>query len=415
MARWIESAWIPAHPGPAWRIVQDTYACAHGLVIERFDRALELPGGYTFRGEEPVACDAVPPVSEYTLKGDLAYRTGAFLYRFGIGEDAPAVEVLVTAAYYTDEGHKTCLACVPADFLPAWSEFALECARLSGALDPLPKVRIIGGRSDSFEPTVDWGDIVLPDELKDELMRDVESFFAKGVDVYRRLNLKPFRKLLLAGIPGTGKTMICSALAKWAIARDYLVIYVSSADYSGAAFWKIEAALAAAANSNLPTLILLEEMDAYLRDEDQKALVLNVLDGAEARENERGTLLIATTNYPEAIDERVLKRPGRLDRVFIIPETRTAENAEQMLRHYLGDLWREEHAAVAREMVGYPGAFIREVAIHAMTRIAFAGQETLPASVLEDSFERLLDQITAKDNFLTSHRHNGVGFIVAAN
>ena len=56
--------------------------------------------------------------------------------------------------------------------------------------------------------------------------------------------------------------------------------------------------------------------------DEEKALVLNVLDGAEAKENAQGTMLIATTNYPEAIDERVLKRPGRLDRVFIVPEVR---------------------------------------------------------------------------------------------
>jgi hypothetical protein len=39
-------------------------------------------------------------------------------------------------------------------------------------------------------------------------------------------------------------------------------------------------ALAVAANSNLPTLILLEELDAYLHEEE-KGLVLNGLDGSE--------------------------------------------------------------------------------------------------------------------------------------
>ncbi len=281
-------------------------------------------------------------------------------------------------------------------------------------MEPIPKVRIIGGRSDSFEPTVEWDDIILPEDLKELLLRDVESFFSKGIAVYQRLKLKPFRKLLLAGVPGTGKTMLCSALAKWALDRDIVVIYVSSADYSGAAFWKIENALAIASDSKRPTLILLEELDAYLRDEDDKALVLNVLDGAEARENDAGTLLVATTNYPEAIDERVLKRPGRLDRVFIIPETRDRAGAEKMLRYYLGKLYRDEHAVMAKEMVGYPGAFIREVAISAITQMAFADEEELSLDLLQESFNRLLEQITAKDNFLLRARNNGFGFVVAA-
>jgi SpoVK/Ycf46/Vps4 family AAA+-type ATPase len=294
---------------------------------------------------------------------------------------------------------------------PAWTAFTNICDTLAGALNPAPRVRIIGGSRASFEPKVGWEDIILPADLKDELIRDVESFFTKGIDIYRQLNLKPFRKLLLAGIPGTGKTMLCMALAKWALDREYLVIYISSNDYAGAAFWKIEEAISIASASDLPTLILLEELDAYVSDDDDKALVLNVLDGAEAEENDQGTLLIATTNYPEAIDERVLKRPGRLDRVFIIPEVRERDAAEKMLRHYLGAQWREDHIAIARELVGYPGAFIREVAIHALTQITFAGEDELTLARLDESFTRLLDQITAKDDFLTRYRDSGFGFV----
>ena len=126
-----------------------------------------------------------------------------------------------------------------------------------------------------------WNDVVLPATLKNDLLHDVRSFFAKGVEVYKQLKLKPFRKILLAGVPGTGKTMLCSALAKWALDQHFLVIYVSSADQNGATFWKIEQALAIAANSSIPTLIILEELDAYLHGHE-KAMVLNVLDGSES-------------------------------------------------------------------------------------------------------------------------------------
>jgi len=253
-------------------------------------------------------------------------------------------------------------------------------------------------------PKVTWDEIVLPEKLKNDLLEDVSSFFTKGVDVYRRLNLKPFRKLLLAGVPGTGKTMICSALAKWALEQKYLAIYVSSAvrrqgtDY-GSSFDKIEQALSVAASSALPTLILLEELDAYLHEEE-KALVLNVLDGNESEINDKGTLLIATTNYPEAIDERVLKRPGRLDRIFIIPETRAAVDAEKMLRQYLGALWQDAHKALIPALVGYPGAFIREVAVHALTQCAYDDLDHLSLELLERSFTGLKTQLEARDDFL---------------
>ncbi|HLA45240.1 MAG TPA: ATP-binding protein, partial [Aggregatilineales bacterium] len=249
--------------------------------------------------------------------------------------------------------------------------------------------------------------IVLPPTLKTELLEDVESFFGKGVQVYRRLKLKPFRKLLLAGVPGTGKTMLCSALAKWALKRRYLVVYVSSADERGATFEKIEEALRAAAEAKSPTLILLEEIDAYLQKKDEKSLVLNVLDGSESAINDKGTLLIATTNYPEAIDERILKRPGRLDRIYIVPETRNALDAEKMLRQYLGVMWREEHIEVADRLVGYPGAFIREGAIYALTRVAYDSLNEISVDLLHESFDRLRSQIEARDDFLTRQRDYG--------
>ena len=294
-----------------------------------------------------------------------------------------------------------CLAAVPRACLPVWTLFASECNRLAHAMQPSSRVEIIGGRLTSFEPTVDWEDVILPAALKNDLLHDVRSFFAKGVEVYQQLKLKPFRKILLAGVPGTGKTMLCSALAKWALDQQFLVIYVSSADQHGATFWKIEQALAIASNSSIPTLIILEELDAYLHGHE-KAMVLNVLDGSELRVNNRGTLLISTTNYPEVIDERVLKRPGRLDRIFIIPETRTHDDAEKMLRLYLGPLWQEAHQTLVPRFIGYPGAFVREVAVYALTQVAFDELPELPLDLLERSFEGLRDQIAVRDDFLTA-------------
>jgi SpoVK/Ycf46/Vps4 family AAA+-type ATPase len=277
--------------------------------------------------------------------------------------------------------------------------------RLANALEPLHKVTIIGGRTASFVPTVNWDEVILPAKLKADLMDDVQSFFQKGIEVYKRLNLKPFRKLLLAGVPGTGKTMLCSALAKWAIEQGYLVIYVSSAarhpnDQRAATFGKIHRAVSVAAHSDHPTLILLEELDAYLHEEE-KALVLNVLDGSESSVNDKGTLLVATTNYPEAIDERILKRPGRLDRIFIIPETREHQDAEKMLRQYLGAMWRDEHTALVPRLIGYPGAFIREVAVYALTQVAYVDGTELSLELLEQPFKGLKEQIDARDDFLT--------------
>lgn len=391
MKGWIEAEWMPRYPNLDLLTFRTTNACVRDDVIERFDRLFDLPEGYRFVGYEVVACSAVPHINDYNNEGKITHRTGAFLLRFTHRTTGAEVPVLAMSAHYKDDAWSPItLACLDRAFLGVWAIFAKECNRLSNSYSTTSEVMIIGGRTDSFTPATQWDDVILPAPLKKDIQDDVASFFTKGVDVYKRLNLKPFRKLLLAGVPGTGKTMICSALAKWALAQEYLVIYVSSAEKSqrdryGSGFTNIQDALGIAANSSHPTLILLEELDAYLR-EGEKALVLNVLDGSESEINERGTLLVATTNYPEKIDERVLKRPGRLDRIFIIPETRDLEDAELMLRRYIGALWRDEHREIVPQLIGYPGAFIREVAIYALTQLAYDDLNELPLELLERSF-----------------------------
>jgi len=416
IAAWINDEWITRFPEQALTVAWASEECSNDKAIHKLDTAKTF-SGYRFVSYESVECDVVNPVDYHSNKGVLTRRNGAFLLHFAAVDGEALVDVLYVATQYSDDlWYRLSLACMPMHFRPAWAAFEEECERLAGAVEPDDTVMVIGGRHNEFTPMADWSNIVLPVSLKNEIFNDVQSFFAKGATVYNRLNLKPFRKLLLAGVPGTGKTMICNALAKWALAQGYLVIYVSSAqkgrnDEYGSNFGKIQRAIDIAASSEYPTLILLEELDAYLHEEE-KALILNVLDGSESTVNERGTLLIATTNYPEAIDERILKRPGRLDRIFVIPETKTQQDADDMLRLYLGEMWREAHTALVPKLVGYPGAFIREVAIHALTQVAYEDLTDVSLALLEESYRSLKAQIDARDDFLK--HQNGAGFGFAA-
>src|SRR5690606_20046720 len=157
----------------------------------------------------------------------------------------------------------------------------------------------------------------------------------------------------------------------------------SGSNQYGAKFWKIHEALDMAASSDAPTIVIVEELDSYLDDEN-KAQMLNVLDGSESPSNKHGTILIATTNHPEKIDDRVLKRPGRLDRVFIIPEMESEDIAQKMLQQYLGDSWCDEHVEIIPKLIGRPGAFIREVALYALTMAAYNNEPTLTLDMLQD-------------------------------
>jgi hypothetical protein len=415
MANWLKTNWMSRQPTRPFHLLVLETTCTRESILKRFSAETVLEGGWRFIGYERDDVSNFYPIDDYSMSyGEVTQLTGAFRHKFIQDSTQTTLEIAIITSYYASEyNHIISLGCLPVDFVPVWISFAKECDRLDDAIAPKDMVHVIGGNANSFKPTVNWDEIILPTALKDDILGDVAAFFRRGVEVYRRLNLKPFRKLLLAGVPGTGKTMICSALAKWAIGQEYLVIYVSSAvrrpgEFSGASFSKIEEALEVARDSKYPTLILVEELDAYLH-KDEKALVLNVLDGSETALNEQGTLLLATTNYPEAIDERVLKRPGRLDRIFIIPETRTQSDAEAMLRKYLGVMWQDDHRQIVPQLVGYPGAFIREVAVSALTQIAYHDIDELSLETLRNSFRSLKDQIEARDDFLT-RRMESLGF-----
>ncbi len=408
IAEWIAEMWTPRHAADTPVTVWTDEDTVNAAALAKLDLARTYDG-FVFTGHAPVDCDIVNRLNQVGRDGVIGERCGGFALAFA-APDGSAFEVFVANAQYSDDGCTVTLAAVPERFLKGWRLFSYEASRLAAARDETDQVVIIGGTENSFIPTVEWDDIVLPEELKADLLGDIRAFFSKGVEVYTRLNLKPFRKLLLAGVPGTGKTMLCNAIARWALAEGMLVIYVSSArkrqeDETGSAFWKIERALHVAAYSERPALVLLEEMDAYLH-EAEKALILNVLDGSETPVNPRGTLLIATTNYPEAIDERVLKRPGRLDRVLVIPAVQAELDAELMLRRYLGGMWQDSHLEIVPQLVGYPGAFVRELAIYALTYLAYEDLTSLPVELLQSSLDSLQAQIEARDS-LAAGRQTG--------
>jgi hypothetical protein len=72
-------------------------------------------------------------------------------------------------------------------------------------------------------------------------------------------------------------------------------------------------------------------------------------------------------------------------------------------------MWSDEHKALVARLVGYPGAFIREVAIYALTQVAYEDLEKLPLATLEKSYNSLKEQIDVRDDFLTK-RGSGISF-----
>lgn len=121
--------------------------------------------------------------------------------------------------------------------------------------------------------------------------------------------------LLLSGLPGTGKTSIIKALAK---EYNLNVFVVNSNTY----IMEFILSMPILANeSNLPSIVILEEMDEIIHDSQKgiysdntrdvsvKEALLQYLDGVYSVPN---TITIMTTNHPERLDDRFMRK-GRID------------------------------------------------------------------------------------------------------
>ena len=103
------------------------------------------------------------------------------------------------------------------------------------------------------------------------------------------------------------------------------------------------------------------------------------------------------------------KRPGRLDRIFVIPTIEEADIAYTMLKKYMADQWQDDHKEVVDQLVDQPGAFVREVALHARMLAAHEHKTVVTLEMLKASVSSLAQQLRLDGDFLLQRKPMGLG------
>ena len=180
-------------------------------------------------------------------------------------------------------------------------------------------------RVDPETVRVTFDDVAGIDEVEAEINEVVD--FLKDPAKYRRLGARAPKGVLLAGAPGTGKTLLARATAGEAkvpffsaSASEFIEMIV------GVGASRVRE-LFAEARKVAPAIIFIDEIDTIGRarggpramgghDEREQTLnqILTEMDGFSGHE---GVIVLAATNRPDVLDP-ALMRPGRFDRQIII-------------------------------------------------------------------------------------------------
>jgi cell division protease FtsH len=187
-----------------------------------------------------------------------------------------------------------------------------------------------GGRQNRVDPEsvrVTFDDVAGIDEVEAEINEVVD--FLKDPAKYRRLGARAPKGVLLAGAPGTGKTLLARATAGEAkvpffsaSASEFIEMIV------GVGASRVRE-LFSEARKVAPAIIFIDEIDTIGRarggaravgghDEREQTLnqILTEMDGFSGHE---GVVVLAATNRPDVLDPALL-RPGRFDRqIFVHP------------------------------------------------------------------------------------------------
>ncbi len=275
---------------------------------------------------------------------------------------------------------------------------------------------------DGEETKVTFKDVAGIEEAKEELSEIIE--FLKEPKRFTKLGGRIPKGVLLAGAPGTGKTLLAKAIAGEAQVPFFSI--------SGSDFVEMFVGVGASrvrdlftqGKKNAPCIIFIDEIDAVGRHRgaglggghDEREQTLNqLLVEMDGFEDNDGVILIAATNRPDVLDPALL-RPGRFDRQVVvpIPDVRGRELILEVHGKKLPTAPDVDWAIIARGTPGFSGADLENLANEAALMAARDSMDTVDMASLEKAKDKVMMGaerrsmiITEKEKEVTAYHEAG--------
>jgi cell division protease FtsH len=268
------------------------------------------------------------------------------------------------------------------------------------------------------ETGVTFADVAGVDEAKEELVEVVD--FLKNPERYRRLGGQIPRGVLLAGAPGTGKTLLAKA-----VAGEAAVPFLS---LSGSEFVELFVGVGAARVRDLfkqaqtlsPCIIFIDELDALGKargisgfgGNDEREQTLNqLLVQMDGFDTTSGIIIMAATNRPEILDPALL-RPGRFDRQVALDRP-DIKGREQILHVHAKRLILAadvDLTAVAAKTAGLAGADLANIVNEAALHAARKNKSAVDMSDFEEAIDRAIAGLEKKSRVMTPKERETVAY-----
>lgn len=196
--------------------------------------------------------------------------------------------------------------------------------------------------------------IVLPDTASERVLTSIQTFWeSKPRFIAKKQIFK--RGVMLWGPAGSGKTSTLMLLSRDIIERDGIVILPAHPVLTTRALDEVRRI-----EPERPLICVLEDIDEMV-DEHGEHAILALLDGETQIDN---VVYVATTNYPERLDRRLVNRPSRFDEVIKV-DMPTAEARGVYLRARCNrmELPDDKMSEWVKDSEGFSVAHLRELIV----------------------------------------------------
>ncbi len=235
----------------------------------------------------------------------------------------------------------------------------------------------------------------LPMKETKEIMEDIKLFWNRE-EMFKRYGYTHKRGILLYGPPGNGKSYLIQVLSRHLIKKmKGIVINLKDHD-SVQLFLEFAGPIIRTIEPSTPIIVIMEDIDNIMEYSNSVLTkVLNMLDGLKQINK---VVYVATTNYPERLQERVSSRPSRFDRRYKISSP-NAKVREFYIRNVLSeeDLNSINVKQWVQETKDLSIAHIKELIISVI--------------LLNKPFELALEEMkNMTKRIFQSHSSKGIGF-----